>query len=167
MATLPEKIELQVVTPAKHILSEDVQSVELPGKDGYLGILPGHAPLLTELGAGILTFNKGGETRSMTVIDGFAEVLPNRVIVLADESERVEDINAGEARVELEKAQQTPRLRGQRCAPKQRKRAAADRARRANYSLHTKANSLVFLSTQPKPLTLMRIQSDIVRFTAQ
>ncbi|MGD0305093.1 MAG: F0F1 ATP synthase subunit epsilon [Candidatus Acidiferrales bacterium] len=105
MATLPEKIELQVVTPAKHILSEDVQSVELPGKDGYLGILPGHAPLLTELGAGILTFNKGGETRSMTVIDGFAEVLPNRVIVLADESERVEDINAGEARVELEKAQ--------------------------------------------------------------
>lgn len=105
MATLPEKIELQVVTPAKHILSEDVQSVELPGKDGYLGILPGHAPLLTELGAGILTFHKDGQTRSMTVIDGFAEVLPNRVIVLADESERVEDINAGEARAELEKAQ--------------------------------------------------------------
>jgi F-type H+-transporting ATPase subunit epsilon len=106
MATLPEKIELQVVTPAKHILSEDVQSIELPGKDGYLGILPGHAPLLTELGAGILTFNKGGETRSMTVIDGFAEVLPNRVIVLADESERVEDIDAGAARAELERAQQ-------------------------------------------------------------
>jgi F-type H+-transporting ATPase subunit epsilon len=105
MATIPEKIELQVVTPAKHILSEDVQSVELPGKDGYLGILPGHAPLLTELGAGILTFNKGGETRSMVVIDGFAEVLPNRVIVLADESERVEDIDAGKARAELEKAQ--------------------------------------------------------------
>jgi F-type H+-transporting ATPase subunit epsilon len=105
MATLPEKIELQVVTPAKHILSEDVQSVELPGKDGYLGILPGHAPLLTELGAGILTFNKGGETRSMVVIDGFAEVLPNRVIVLADESEKVEDIDASKARAELEKAQ--------------------------------------------------------------
>jgi F-type H+-transporting ATPase subunit epsilon len=105
MATLPEKFELQVVTPAKHILSEDVQSIELPGKDGYLGILPGHAPLLTELGAGILTFNKGGETRSMTVIDGFAEVLPNRVIVLADQSERVEDIDAGKARAELEKAQ--------------------------------------------------------------
>jgi F-type H+-transporting ATPase subunit epsilon len=105
MATLPEKIELQVVTPTKHIFSEDVQSIELPGKDGYLGILPGHAPLLTELGAGILTFNKGGETRSMTVIDGFAEVLPNRVIVLADESEKVEDIDAGEARADLEKAQ--------------------------------------------------------------
>jgi F-type H+-transporting ATPase subunit epsilon len=105
MATLPEKIELQVVTPTKHIFSEDVQSIELPGKDGYLGILPGHAPLLTELGAGILTFNKGGETRSMTVIDGFAEVLPNRVIVLADESEKVEDIDAGKARADLEKAQ--------------------------------------------------------------
>ena len=105
MATLPETIELQVVTPTKHIFSEDVQSIELPGKDGYLGILPGHAPLLTELGAGILTFNKGGETRSMTVIDGFAEVLPNRVIVLADESEKVEDIDAGQARADLEKAQ--------------------------------------------------------------
>ena len=105
MATLPEKIELQVVTPTKHIFSEDVQSIELPGKDGYLGILPGHSPLLTELGAGILTFNKGGETRSMTVIDGFAEVLPNRVIVLADESEKVEDIDAGQARADLEKAQ--------------------------------------------------------------
>ncbi len=105
MATLPEKIELQVVTPAKHILSEDVQSIEVPGKDGYLGILPGHAPLLTELGVGILTFSKDGETRSMTVIDGFAEVLPNRVIVLADESERVEDIDAGAARAELEQAQ--------------------------------------------------------------
>jgi F-type H+-transporting ATPase subunit epsilon len=105
MATLPEKIELQVVTPTKHIFSEDVQSIELPGKDGYLGILPGHAPLLTELGAGILTFNKGGETRSMTVIDGFAEVLPNRVIVLADESEKVEDIDVGHARADLEKAQ--------------------------------------------------------------
>jgi F-type H+-transporting ATPase subunit epsilon len=105
MATLPDKIELQVVTPAKHILSEDVQAIELPGKDGYLGILPGHAPLLTELGAGILTFSTGGQTRSMTVIDGFAEVLPNRVIVLADESEKVEDINAGEARAELQKAQ--------------------------------------------------------------
>ena len=105
MATLPDKIELQVVTPTKHIFSEDVQSIELPGKDGYLGILPGHAPLLTELGAGILTFNKGGETRSMTVIDGFAEVLPNRVIVLADESEKVEDIDAGKARADLEKAQ--------------------------------------------------------------
>jgi F-type H+-transporting ATPase subunit epsilon len=105
MATLPEKIELQVVTPTRHIFSEDVQSIELPGKDGYLGVLPGHAPLLTELGAGILTFSKDGQTRSMTVIDGFAEVLPNRVIVLADESEKVEDIDASAARAELEKAQ--------------------------------------------------------------
>ncbi len=105
MATLPDKIELQVVTPEKHVLSEDVQSLEVPGKDGYLGILPGHAPLLSELGVGILTYNKGGESRSMTVINGFVEVLPNRVIVLAEVAERVEDIDVGRARAALEKAQ--------------------------------------------------------------
>jgi F-type H+-transporting ATPase subunit epsilon len=105
MATLPDKIELQVVTPEKHVLSKDVQSLEVPGKDGYLGILPGHAPLLGELGVGILTYNTGGESRSMTVINGFVEVLPNRVIVLAEVAERVEDIDVGRARRALEKAQ--------------------------------------------------------------
>jgi F-type H+-transporting ATPase subunit epsilon len=105
MATLPDKIELEVVTPEKHVLSEDVQSLEVPGKDGYLGILPGHAPLLSELGVGILTYNKGGESRSMTVINGFVEVLPNRVIVLAEVAERVEDIDVGRARAALGNAQ--------------------------------------------------------------
>ncbi len=105
MATLPDKIELQVVTPEKHVLSEDVQSLEVPGKDGYLGILPGYAPLLSELGVGILTYHKDGASRSMTVIEGFVEVLPNRVIVLAEQSERAEDIDAARARAALERAQ--------------------------------------------------------------
>jgi F-type H+-transporting ATPase subunit epsilon len=104
MATLPEKIELQVVTPERHILSEDVDSLEMPGKDGYLGILPGHAPLITELGVGILTYHKGGERRLLTVMHGYAEVLPDRVIVLAETAERAEEIDVARARAALDRA---------------------------------------------------------------
>ncbi len=90
---LPTAIELEVVTPERHVLHETVESLEMPGKEGYLGILPGHAPLLTELGVGILSNRKGEETRYLTVIQGYAEVLPDRVIVLAEISERAEEIN--------------------------------------------------------------------------
>jgi len=102
---LPEKIELEVVTPERHVLSESVQSLEMPGKDGYLGILPGHAPLITELGIGILTYHKGTEVRYLTVIRGYAEVLPDRVIVLAELSERAEEIDLARVRSALERAQ--------------------------------------------------------------
>ncbi len=102
---LPEAIELQVVTPEKHVLSENVQSLEMPGKDGYLGILPGHAPLITLLGVGTLTYHKGSETRYLTVIEGFAEVLPDRVIVLAESSERAEQIDVARSRAALDRAQ--------------------------------------------------------------
>src|SRR5271163_3194250 len=102
---LPEAIELEVVTPARHVLTQTVQSVEMPGKDGYLGILPGHAPLITELGVGVLTYLKGAETHYLTVINGYAEVLPDRVIVLAEISERAEEIDLARARTALERAQ--------------------------------------------------------------
>src|SRR5271169_2706770 len=105
MATLPEKIELQVVTPERHILSEAVDSLEMPGKDGYLGILPGHAPLITELGVGILTYHKGSEVKRLTVVNGYAEVLPDRVIVLAEASERAEEIDVQRARSAADRAQ--------------------------------------------------------------
>jgi F-type H+-transporting ATPase subunit epsilon len=102
---LPENIELEVVTPERHVLSESVQSIEMPGKDGYLGILPGHAPLITELGTGILTYHKGAEVRYLTVIHGYAEVLPDRVIVLAEHSERADEIDLPRVRAALERAQ--------------------------------------------------------------
>ncbi|HXO04341.1 MAG TPA: F0F1 ATP synthase subunit epsilon [Candidatus Sulfotelmatobacter sp.] len=102
---LPEAIELQVVTPERHVLSENVQSLEMPAKDGYLGVLPGHAPLITLLGVGTLTYHKGAETRYLSIIDGFAEVLPDRVIVLAESSERAEEIDVARSRAELERAQ--------------------------------------------------------------
>jgi F-type H+-transporting ATPase subunit epsilon len=102
---LPEKIELEVVTPARHVLDEMVESIEMPGKDGYLGILPGHAPLLTELGVGILTYHKGSEVRKLTVVNGYAEVLPDRVIVLVELSERAEEIDVARARSAVDRAQ--------------------------------------------------------------
>jgi F-type H+-transporting ATPase subunit epsilon len=104
MANEQNTIELQVVTPERHVMSEDVDSVEMPGKDGYLGVLPGHAPLLAELGIGILTYRKGGETRSVTVMGGYAEVLPNRVIVLAEASERTDQIDTARAQAALDRA---------------------------------------------------------------
>jgi F-type H+-transporting ATPase subunit epsilon len=104
MANETNTIELQVVTPERHVLSEDVDSIEMPGKDGYLGILPRHAPLLTEMGIGILTYRKGSETRSLTVMGGYAEVLPDRVIVLAEASERTEEISASRAQAALDRA---------------------------------------------------------------
>ena len=104
MANEQNTIELQVVTPERHVLSEDVESVEMPGKDGYLGILPGHAPLLTEMGIGILTYRKGSETRSLTVMGGYGEVLPNRVIVLAETAERIEEIDRSRAQAALDRA---------------------------------------------------------------
>jgi F-type H+-transporting ATPase subunit epsilon len=97
-------IELQVVTPERHVLSEDIDSVEMPGKDGYLGILPRHAPLLTEMGIGILTYRKGSESRSLTIMGGYAEVLSNRVIVLAEAAERVEEIDVTRTQAALDRA---------------------------------------------------------------
>ncbi len=102
---LPENIELEVVTPARHVLSARVESLEMPGKDGYVGILPGHAPLITELGVGVLTYREGSEAHYLTVIHGYAEVLPDRVIVLSEASERADEIDVARARAAQERAQ--------------------------------------------------------------
>ncbi len=101
---LPESIELEVVTPERHVLQKTVKSVEIPGKEGYLGVLPGHALLITELGIGILTYRSESETRFLTIIDGYAEVLPDRVIVLAEISERAEEIDVARTRAALDRA---------------------------------------------------------------
>src|ERR1700690_3134311 len=103
---LPESIELEVVTPQRHVLQKTVKSVEIPGKEGYLGVLPGHAPLITELGIGILTYRSDSETHYLTVIDGYAEVLPDRVIVLAEISERAEEIDVARTRTALDRAKE-------------------------------------------------------------
>lgn len=103
---LPENIELQVVTPERHVLQENVKSVEIPGKEGYLGVLPGHAPLITELGIGLLSYKSDADTRYLTIIEGYAEVLPDRVIVLAEISERAEEIDVSRTRAALDRAKE-------------------------------------------------------------
>jgi F-type H+-transporting ATPase subunit epsilon len=125
---LPEAIELQIVTPQRHVLQETVQSVEIPGKEGYLGVLPGHAPLITELGVGILAYRKGSENRFLTIIDGYAEVLPDRVIVLAEVSERAEEIDVARSRAAQDRAQAELAKTGVGSDQWQREKLALDRA---------------------------------------
>jgi len=102
---LPQAIELQVVTPVRHVLEETVLAIEIPGKSGYLGVLPGHAPLITELGVGVLAYRTASQTRYLTIINGYAEVLPDRVIVLAEISEKAEEIDVGRSRAAHDRAQ--------------------------------------------------------------
>ncbi len=90
---LPESIHLEVVTPDKRVVSEVVDAVVLPGTEGSLGVLPGHTPLLTTLGIGELACSRGGATRYVAIAWGFAEVLPDRVSVLAEIAERAEGID--------------------------------------------------------------------------
>ena len=128
MATLPEAIELQIVTPERHVLQETVQSVEIPGKEGYLGVLPGHAPLLTELGAGILAYRKGSVNRFLTVIGGYAEVLPDRVIVLAEISEKAEEIDVARSKAAHDRAEAELAKHGIAAEEYEREKLALERA---------------------------------------
>jgi len=107
---LPEFIELIVVTPERQLLRETVVEVTIPGLDGALGILPGHAPLITELGIGELSYRTASSTQPvlLAVLRGFAEVLPDRVTLLAETAERAEEIDL--SRAESAKARAEKRL---------------------------------------------------------
>jgi F-type H+-transporting ATPase subunit epsilon len=107
---LPESIELVVVTPEKQVLRQSAKEVQLPGADGYLGVLPGHAPLITELGIGELSYHdmSGKESEHLAIISGFAEVLGDRVTVLAETAEFAEEIDI--ARAEAAKVRAEKRL---------------------------------------------------------
>src|ERR1700752_3466536 len=104
---LPEAIELIVVTPERQLLQETVMEVTIPGLDGALGILPGHAPLITELGLGELSYRTATSRQpiSLAVIRGFAEVLPDRVTLLAETAERAEEIDLARAESALARAE--------------------------------------------------------------
>jgi F-type H+-transporting ATPase subunit epsilon len=91
---MPEKIHLEVVTPERKVFEAEVDRVEVPGFDGELGILPGHTELISQLKpAGLLTYHIGDQKGEMAISEGFVEVSPDRVTVLADRAERPEDID--------------------------------------------------------------------------
>ena len=83
---MADTFQIEVVTPEKLVLDQQAEYAEIPGKDGYVGILPGHAALLGELGEGRMTITAGGQTRELTVAGGYIEVRDNHVRVLADKA---------------------------------------------------------------------------------
>jgi F-type H+-transporting ATPase subunit epsilon len=101
---MPETIELEVVTPERSLVHEAASEIQIPGKDGYMGVMPGHAPLLSLLGSGFLSYAVQGKTWYLAVHGGFVEVLPDHVRVLANIAERAEEIDLGQARTELQTA---------------------------------------------------------------
>jgi len=103
---MPDTFQLEIVTPEKLVVNEAVEEAQIPGIGGYLGILPGHAPLLTELAVGIITYRAQGVTKSLSVAWGFAEVLPDKVTMLAETAERPNEIDVARAQKAKERAEQ-------------------------------------------------------------
>ncbi len=106
MDGLPTQIQLEVATPERQLVHEAVLSVTVPAKSGCLGILPGHAPLLSELQPGELAYAENHATRYLSVSWGFIEVLPERVIVLAQTAERAEEIDISRAQQAKQRAEE-------------------------------------------------------------
>mgnify|MGYP001220637251 len=104
--TLPAHLTLELVTPERSVALETVDEVEIPGIDGYLGVLPGHTPLLVALKVGELWYRKGEERTFVSVAFGFAEVLPGRVRVLAQVAESANDIDIDRAEAAANRARE-------------------------------------------------------------
>lgn len=128
MDDLPKQIELSVVTPDRQVVRESVESVSFPGKRGYLGILPGHAPLLTELTIGEIDYTFHGKHHFLAVCWGFAEVLPDRVIVLAQTAELPEEIDVARAERAKQRAEDRLKKPGDTEIDSDRARIALERA---------------------------------------
>jgi F-type H+-transporting ATPase subunit epsilon len=109
MEGLPASLTLEIVTPDRSLVTDRVDEVQVPGSEGYFGVLPGHTPLLATLAIGEMWYRKGGERFYLSLAGGFAEVLPDKVTVLAQIAERAEDIDV--ARAERAKQRAEERLK--------------------------------------------------------
>jgi F-type H+-transporting ATPase subunit epsilon len=103
---MADTFQLEIITPEKKLVDTAAEEIQIPGKNGFLGVLPGHAPLITELAVGEITFRTGTEEQRLAVAWGFAEVLPDKVTILAETAERPSEINAQRAREAKERAEQ-------------------------------------------------------------
>jgi len=103
---LPTRIHLEIVTPDRALVREEVDEVQLPGAEGYFGVLPGHTPLLASLHVGELWYRTGSEKKYLAIAFGFVEVLPDRVTVLAQIAEHPEDIDVARAEAAKKRAEE-------------------------------------------------------------
>ena len=103
---MADVFQLEIVTPEKKVVETQAEEIQIPGKNGYLGILPGHAPLITELSVGEITYRENSTEQHLAVAWGFAEVLPNKVTILAESAERPNEINVDRARKAKDRAEQ-------------------------------------------------------------
>jgi F-type H+-transporting ATPase subunit epsilon len=100
-----DRLTLEIATPTRLVVTESVDEIVIPGSRGYFGVLPGHAPFLTTLGIGELMYRAGRDERYLAVSGGFAEVRNDKVIVLADTTERPEEIDRARAERARERAE--------------------------------------------------------------
>lgn len=103
---MPDTFRLEVTTPEHMVVREDVEEAQIPAKNGYLGILPGHAPLLAQLQPGELTFRQGGRTQYLAVTDGLVEVMPDHTRVLVESAERAAEIDVARAERARQRAEE-------------------------------------------------------------
>jgi F-type H+-transporting ATPase subunit epsilon len=102
---MADTLELEIATPERELVREQVDEAQIPGKTGYLGVLPGHAALLGQLGTGFLSYTQSGRKHYLSIAGGFLEVKDDHVRVLATIAEKAEEIDVERARQALERAQ--------------------------------------------------------------
>src|SRR5512142_1533555 len=107
---MADTFELEIVTPEKLVVRDVAEEMQVPARNGYIGVLPGHAPLITELDVGEITYRNAGTTTVLSVAWGFAEVLPNKVTILAESAEKPEEIDVARAQEAKKRAEE--RLQG-------------------------------------------------------
>jgi F-type H+-transporting ATPase subunit epsilon len=103
---MADTFQLEIVTPEKKVVDTSAEEVQIPGKNGYLGVLPGHAPLITELAVGEIIYRAGATEHRLAVAWGFAEVLPDKVTILSETAERPSEIDVERARKAKERAEE-------------------------------------------------------------
>ncbi|HEY1272914.1 MAG TPA: F0F1 ATP synthase subunit epsilon [Terriglobales bacterium] len=103
---MADTFQLEIVTPEKLVIKDVAEEMQIPGKNGYLGILPGHAPLITELAVGEIVYRNEGNSHHLCVAWGFAEVLPDKVTILAETAEKGAEIDVKRAQEARQRAEQ-------------------------------------------------------------
>ena len=106
---MADNFQLEIVTPEKLVVRDTTDEVQIPGRDGYIGVRPGHAPLITELGAGEISYRSDGQLHRFSMAWGFAEVLPDKVTVLAETVERASEIDINRAQQSLKQGEDSMR----------------------------------------------------------